>query len=85
MAHSDSIIEMRKEAVCTAVDFDRSLYLYRRYHSRCTVSHDVSKIWIFLVRQVQEGQLRPLTLILGDRHLTFLVFPAQDEVQRNGG
>ena len=50
-----------------------------------TVSHDVSKIWIFLVRQVQEGQFRPLALILGDCHLTFLVFPAQDEVQRNGG
>ena len=50
-----------------------------------TASHDVSKLRIFLVRQVQEGQLRPLTLILGDRHLTFLVFPAQDEVQRNGG
>ena len=47
--------------------------------------HDVSEIRVLLVRQIQERQLRALSLVLDDRHLPSLVLPVQDCVQRNGG
>ena len=43
------------------------------------LSHDVSKIWILLIGEVQEGKFSPFGLVFNDCCLPFLVLPFQDE------